>query len=114
MTKKCPKGKILKKSYTTKKGTKVKPTCIQDQGKPGKGPVLFTIPEKDEGLLGDYGYELKISHEKRVKAIKKSIKNNGKLKILRFLVAIRTLNKSNERYFTKLDKDVKWVQKNYF
>jgi hypothetical protein len=112
--KKCPKGQILKKGYTTKKGTKVKPTCIKDKGKPGKGPTLFNISKKDEGLLGDYGYELKISHEKRVKAIKKSIKVNGELKVLRFLNAIRTLNKSNERYFNKLDKDVKWVQKNYF
>ena len=111
---KCKKGQILKKGYTTKKGTKVSPTCVKDMGKPGKSPVIFTIPKKDEGLLGDYGYELKISHEKRVKAIKKSIKINGELKVLRYLNAIRTLNKSNERYFNKLDKDVKWVQKNYF
>ena len=113
-TSKCPKGQILKKGYTTKKGTKVKPTCIEDKGKPGKGPVLFKIPKEDEGLLGDYGYELKISHEKRIKAIKKSIKANNSLKVLRYLNAIRTLNKSNERYFNKLDKDVKWVQNNYF
>ena len=112
--KKCPKGQILKKGYTTQKGTKVKPTCIEDKGKPGKGPELFKIPKKDEGLLGDFGYELKISHEKRVKAIKKSIKANNALKVLRYLNAIRTLNKSNERYFNKLDKDVKWLQKNYF
>lgn len=114
----CPKGtiKVEGYTYTKKDGKKVKvgSKCTPDKGKPGKGPKLFTIPKKDEGLLGDYGYELKISHEKRTKAIKKSIKKNGALKVLRFLTAIRTLNKSNERYFNKLDKDVKWVQKNYF
>ena len=42
MTKKdCPKGKILRKGYTTKKGVKVEPKCIKDQGKPGKGPKIF-------------------------------------------------------------------------
>lgn len=114
VTNKCSKGQILKKGYTTKKGSKVAPTCIKDRGKPGKGPELFKISKKDEGLLGDYGYELKISHEKRVKAIKKSIKKNGALKILRYLNAIRTLNKSNDKYYKKLDRDVKWIQKNYF
>ena len=112
--KKCSKGHILKKGYTTKKGTKVQPKCVKDMGKPGKGPQLFKISKKDEGLLGNFGYELKISHDKRVKAIKKSIKENGELKVLRYLNAIRTLNKSNEKYFNKLDKDVKWIQKTYF
>ena len=114
MTKNCSKGQILKKGYTTKKGTKVKPTCVKDMGKPGKGPVLFKIPKEDEGLLGNYGYELKFSHEKRTKAINKSIKSNGKLKVLKYLVALRTLNKSNQRYFNKFDKDVKYVQKMFF
>lgn len=117
-TLKCPKGTIKVEGYTykTKSGKKVsvKAKCTPDKGKPGKGPKLFNIPKKDEGLLGNYGYELKYSHEKRVKAIKKSIKENGELKVLRFLNALRTLNKSNERYYNKLDKDVKWVQKNYF
>jgi hypothetical protein len=113
-SKKCPKGQILKKAYTTKKGTKVPATCIKDMGKPGKGPKLFEIPEEDVGLLGDFGYTLKKKHEERVKALKKAIKENNALKILRHLNALRTLQKSNEKYFKKLDKDVKWIQKNYF
>jgi hypothetical protein len=113
-SKKCPKGQILKKAYTTKKGTKVPATCIKDMGKPGKGPKLFEIPEEDIGLLGDFGYTLKKKHEDRVKALKKAIKENNALKILRHLNALRTLQKSNEKYFKKLDKDVKWIQKNYF
>lgn len=112
MTKKCPKGEILRDGYTTKKGTKVPSTCVKDMGKPGKGKKLFEL--KDAGMLGDFGYELKIAHEKRIIAIKKSIKKNGANAVLKHLVAIRTLQKSNEKYFNKLDKDVKWIQKNYF
>ena len=111
-SKKCSKDKILRKSYKTKKGIKVPPTCVKDMGKPGKGPKLFEIPEEDKGLLGGFGYTLKKKHEDRVKAIKKAIKEYSILKILRHLNALRTLQKSNEKYFKKLDKDVKWIQAN--
>ena len=111
----CGKGKIEKVGYTyTRKSTdkkiKVKSVCITDKGKPGKGPKLITMPESDVGLLSKYGYELKNSYEDRVKALKKAMKDNSQLKILRHINALRTLNKSNERYYNKLDKDLKWVQ----
>jgi hypothetical protein len=41
------------------------------------------------------------------------MKDNNLLKILRHLNALRTLHKSNEKLFNKLDKDLKWVQKEY-
>jgi len=75
--------------------------------------VLIVIPEEDEGLLSNYGYTLKNSHENRIKAIKKSMKDNDLLKILRHLNALRTLQKANEKNCNKLDKDLKWVQKEY-
>jgi len=81
--------------------------------KESKKKVLIKIPIEDEGLLSDYGYSLKNSHEDRVKSIKKSMKDNILLKILRHLNALRTLHKSNEKLFNKLDKDLKWVQKEY-
>jgi hypothetical protein len=40
--------------------------------KESKKKVLIKIPIEDEGLLSDYGYSLKNSHEDRVKSIKKS------------------------------------------
>jgi len=118
MTSKCPKGQIVRSGYefqkkNTKKIIKVKPACIKDQGKPGKGPKLIIMPKYDEGLLSDYGYSLKLNHEDRIKAIKKSIKDHSKLKILRHLNALRTLQKSNEKYYNKLDKDLKWIQSHY-
>ena len=78
-----------------------------------KKKVLIKIPIEDEGLLSDYGYSLKNSHEDRIKAIKKSMKDNNLLKILRHLNALRTLQKSHEKLCNKLDKDLKWVQKEY-
>ena len=41
------------------------------------------------------------------------MKDHSELKILRHLNALRTLQKSNEKLFNKLDKDLKWIQKDY-
>lgn len=118
MSDKCPGGKIERVAYKytkkkTKKVVKVSKTCVTDKGKPGKGPKLITMPEYDVGLLSDYGYNLKEKHELRVKSIKKSIKEHDPLKVLRHINALRTLQKSNDKIFKKLDKDMKWLQKHY-
>jgi hypothetical protein len=117
----CPKGMILRSGYSfkrkdSKKIVKVKKECIKDQGKPSKtikGPKLGILPKEDIGILSDYGYSLKDSHDIRIKALKKAIKHNNELKILRHINALRTLFKSNEKYYNKLDKDLKWIQKDY-
>lgn len=118
MPDKCPAGKIERVGYTytkktSKKAVKVGSTCVADRGKPGKGPKLIKMPEYDVGLLSNYGYSLKDSHEKRVKAIKKSLKEHDKLKILKHINALRTLQKSNEKLYNKLDKDFNWIHKHY-
>jgi len=118
MAHKCPQGQIERVGYsfvkkTSKKIIKVKPTCIMDKGKPGKGPKLIEIPKEDIGLLGKYGYSLHKNHEERVKSIMKANKENNHLKILRHLNALRTLQKSNEKYYNKLDRDMKWLRKHY-
>lgn len=115
---KCPKGMIEKAGYTfkrksSKKTIKVKPVCIKDQGKLGKGPKLNILPKEDIGILSNYGYALNKTHEERIKALKKAIKHNNELKILRHINALRTLNKSNQTNYNKLDKDLKWIQKDY-
>jgi hypothetical protein len=112
---KCPKGKILRDGYTykrkgSKKTIKVKPSCVKDRGKPGKGYKVFEMPEYDKGILSDYGYSLKKNYEDRIKALKKAIKEYGKLKILRRINALRTLHKSEEKYYNKLNRDLKWIQ----
>ena len=111
---KCPKGMIERSSFIRKSSNKkVKATCIKDQGKPGKGPKLGILPAYDIGILSKFGYSLHDSHDIRIKALKKAIKNNNELKILRHVNALRTLFKSNEKYYNKLDKDLKWIQKDY-
>jgi hypothetical protein len=114
---KCAEGEIERVGYSYKKKSgkqvDVNPACIKDKGKPGKGEKIIFFPEEDIGLLSKYGYKLKNSHEKRVESLKKAIKENSELKILRHINAIRTLQKSNEKLYNKLDKDMKWLQKDY-
>jgi hypothetical protein len=109
----CPKGMIRRESYNKKTGTKVKSVCVKDMGKPGNGPKLIVMPAEVVGLLGDFGYSLKKTHEERIKALKRACKKHEMLKILRHVNALRTLFKSNESYYKKLDKDMKWIQKHY-
>jgi len=71
------------------------------------------IPEKDSGLLNKYNYVLKNNFEERIKSLKKANKELSKLKVLRYINALRTLHKSNEKYYKKLDRDMKWLQENY-
>jgi hypothetical protein len=118
MSNKCPKDQIEKIGYsyvkkTSKKIVKVDPICIEDKGKPGKGVKLFEIPEEDKGILSKYGYSLKKNHKERIESLKRAFSENSHLKILRHLNAIRTLQKSNEKMYNKLDKDMKWLQ-NYY
>ena len=115
---KCNKNQIKRDEYSyvkkkTQQKVSVPATCISDKGKPGKGPKLIIIPEYDIGLLSKYGYALAENHEKRIDALKKAIKFNSELKILRHLNALRTLLKSNLKLYSKLDKDLKWIQKDY-
>ena len=114
---KCSKGEIERSGYSFDKKTgvhvEVKPTCVTDRGRPGKGPKLIIIPKEDKGLLSDYGYSLSKNHEERIKSIKKATKDHTKLKILRHVNALRTLHESNPRNYNKLDKDLKWIQEHY-
>ena len=109
----CPEGMIRRASHKKKSGTKVKSECVKDMGKPGRGPKLIVMPAEDVGLLSDFGYSLKKPHEERIKALKKACMKHEMLKILRHVNALRTLFKSNESYYKKLDKDMKWIQKHY-
>jgi NDP-sugar pyrophosphorylase family protein len=110
------RSSYVRKSYTRKdgtivKGSKVKSSLIVDRGQKGKGKKLFEI--KDKGFLTEEGYSLKKSSKQRRQSLKKASKEKGSLKVLRHLNAIRTLQKSNPENFKKLDKDVKFVQKEY-
>ena len=108
MATKCPSGMIKRSSYSNKKnsGKKVKVGSKQPK-------VIIKIPKEDIGILSNYGYSLKLPYDDRIKALKKAMKHVDELKMLRHLNALRTLFKSNEKYFDKLNKDMHWIQKHY-
>jgi len=101
------------KRKTSKRQVNVKPSCVQDRGKLGKGPKLIKIPIYDVGLLGKYDYSLSENRDERHKALKRANRNEDNLKVLRHVNALRTLNKSNERLYKKLDNDFKYLQNIY-
>ncbi len=52
----CPRGKIRRKGYTRKDGTRVKPGCVKDTGKPGKTPKSKKVlPKPKKGDLSCRG-----------------------------------------------------------
>lgn len=118
----CPKNTILKKEYTTKKGTYVKSKCIKDRGKPGKGPKILPLLDKKISL-SKFGYKVnntKIERQKSlVKAVddykkrKKLSKRDAAVKILKRVVLIRTYNKSNDKIQDIMTNDIKFIQNKY-
>ena len=67
--------------------------------------------KKEEEILLKYGYSLNDTHENRINALNKAITKNPKLKILRHINALRTLQKSNKKIYNKLNKDIEWIQR---
>lgn len=106
----CPRGQILRHRYTRKNGTRVKASCIQDRGQPGKGPQYIYMSPKKRGMLKKYGYSLSVSDLYRKRALNLALKHMSYHTLLKRLVAIRTLHKSNSTYYTMLDTDITWLQ----
>lgn len=110
MVKKCGKDEILKKSYTTKKGTKVSATCIKDLGLKGKGPKV--IPPLKKGTITQFGYSSNNSDIKRHNSLKKAIKGLDKATVIHKLnaVAVLTAN-TNPQRSSIFKSDMEWVQR---
>ena len=118
----CPKGYELKegydrKSYTTKKGTKVPKThigatCIKERGLPGKvldEYKVITISNKNK--LSEHGYSIKKSENTRYRALLKAIEDYGYLSVLRKLVALRTLTRNSNPEQSQIHNiDIKKLQ----
>jgi len=106
--KRCQPGEILRKSY--KRGsTRVSPTCIQDKGRPGKGPK--TLPPLDkQGSLRKYGYTLKKGSRTRRQSLRKASKKNGSLRVLRRLVLLRNYQ-ADPKYKKELTDDIQFMSK---
>jgi hypothetical protein len=118
----CPPGQILKSGYnrkpytrldgTTVRGSFVQPTCIEDRGKPGKGPKL--IPVGGDVHLSQYGYSINAPDEVRHRAIREAMYEHpeGGRKVQQHLVAISNLQ-SSTKYANRFTDDVNYSKKVY-
>jgi hypothetical protein len=110
MNNKCKKNEILKKSYITKKGIRVKATCIEDKGNKGKGKKLF---ELDKNGLKKYGYD-DVEHMtelQRHRALGKAIRDGNPLGIFRRLIALSVLHKNTNKKISHIFKsDADWIK----
>ena len=136
----CPKGYILRRGYTRKfrpsvkasgftvrrKGTvytvrpkantiRVPPSCIQNRGLPGKGPVEGEgFGKLRKGELIKYGYQYRLSDSLRQAALKRAIKRYGALSVYRKLDAVGKLSLRTAPDAAKIfSRDRNWVMENY-
>jgi hypothetical protein len=121
-TTKCPSGQILRKGYmrqgffkesgTYVPASFVESACIEDIGKPGKGEKLFDLTEPIGFYKFGYHYADK-SASKRQNSLAKAMKEVNSLSLLRYINALRTLNKNRAELFYNLDMDLKFIQQQY-
>lgn len=104
MRKSCKSGQIRKKSYRTKRGTKVRSTCIKDKGLPGKGPKI--LPKPKSGILEKYGYKniKNLTATQREEILEKAAKQLGYKDIIKHLTLIHNLSHRSNPEVAKLMK----------
>jgi hypothetical protein len=67
--------------------------------------------KKEEKSLLKYGYSINDTYENRVKALENLMNNDTtKLKFLRHINALRTLQKSNKIILNKLNNDIDYIK----
>jgi hypothetical protein len=113
--KKCPTGKIMRKGYTTRRGVRVKRSCIKDRGAVGRWQTvkaMIGIGPLKKGHLKNLGYDATAPAESRQQALKKAVKRYGRASTIRKLNAIATYTKRTAPTRSKTYKrDMHFVQK---
>jgi hypothetical protein len=84
---------IRRKGYTRSDGVRVKPTWIQNVGRPGKGPRIF--PRLKSGDLKSFGYSnvSKLPVSRRHSILSRASRKIDPLKLFHKLLAISILTK---------------------
>ena len=104
----CSKGHIMRRGYTRRDGTYVKPACIVDRGNVGKGPALIGPLRK--GTLSQFGYSADASQAQRRHSLSMAIDEYGTTVVIRKLNAVCILNKNtNPAKSARFCLDKKWV-----
>ena len=109
--KSCPAGKIRRDAYTTKKGTRVKSTCVKDVGKKGKTPKSEQVlPEPKAGKLK--GWKAKQPAVKRRKELRKVAKQHGcKDAVLDLNLLANYTKRTSPSTHRKARADMAWLRK---
>ena len=122
--KNCPKGYIIRNSYTrTLKGKKINvlAKCIKSRGLPGKTSDRYKGVNKGigplkKGELSKYGYTQvkKLSKIKRHRYLNSAVKEYGTPRILKKLGAVKTYQKNKSPEVSRILYDnMKWIRKKY-
>lgn len=108
----CPRGYIMRKGYTTRKGVRVGPHCTPDTGKPGKTPPKERIlPKPEPGGLG--GWSKDLPEGGRQEALKRLTGREGCGTVIKRLVLLRNLTADAATKRTA-QGDEDWLRKQGF
>lgn len=111
----CDDGKIRRRSYTRKDGVYVRSACVKDMGLPGKTPAAKRVlPKLSPGRLSRYGYSSVTTKNAALRrtALKRAVKAEGYLTILRRLVAVSNYNsRSAPTAHAIMRADIEWMKR---
>lgn len=103
----CKRGEILRRGYTKKDGTYVKPGCVPDKGAPGKTPAAKRIlPKPVPGELGRWTKAMPASE--RHSALRKVVDRRGCAKVIWSLTRLANLT-TDRPTKTKARSDAGWL-----
>lgn len=110
----CGPGKIMRRGFTRHDGTYVPPSCVEDQGKPGKTPSYRRVlPVPEEGKLK--GWSSSQGDQERHQALKKAVKSEGcRGVILRLNLEANFTKNTSPKTYKKARKDMTWLRKQGF
>lgn len=105
----CLPGQIMRDVYTKKNGTYVDAVCIDDKGKPGKGPK--TLPKFDDKFhLRAYGYSYKKSEKERHDALRRTVADVGSIREVEGRLVLAMNYQANPRIKEILREDVEFMK----
>lgn len=107
----CGPGQIRRRGFTRKDGSYVAPSCVQDQGSPGKTSAWKRVlPVPTEGSLK--GWKADASAEKRHSSLRKAVKSEGcRSVILRLNLEANYTKKTSPKTHRTARQDMNWVRK---
>jgi len=109
---KCGRGKILRSGYTTKRGVRVKSSCVPDKGAPGKTPAAKRIlPTPEPGMLKGWAKAKPAAERRRI--VKSVSREEGCGTAIRRMTLLRNLTADRETK-RKLKADADWLRRQGF